>query len=319
MYQKVLAPLDGSQLAECVLPHLISLSKAFGSEVILVNVMESPTGIHDEPVDPLVWEMEKVEAGAYLNEIRSRLEDSGVERVSIKVLGGRPAQSIVDYIENNQIDLVVLGSHGETGLSRWNVSSVVRKVVQGAKRSTMIVPAYKANDKTPLKGADYKKVFVPLDGSQRAEYALSISVSISRYHQAELVIGHIIEKPELPYRGPLSDEDRKMVEQFVSRSKELSNQYLDVLKTRLAADYRTVLQVDEDIAEALHSMVEEENINLVILCAHGYSGKAAWPYGSITMSFIEYGTKPLLIVQDLEPEELIPTEAEMIAKETKGH
>lgn len=319
MYQKILAPLDGSQLAECVLPHLVSLSKAFDSEVILVNVMESPSGIHDEPVDPLVWEMEKVEAGAYLNDIRGRVEGAGLGQVSTEVLGGRPAQSIVAFVENNDIDLVILSSHGETGLSRWNVSSVVRKVVQGAKRSTMIVPAYKAKTDDPLTGAAYQEIFVPLDGSQRAEHALSASVSLSRFHHAQLVIGHVIERPELSCRSPLSEEDQQMVDRFVARSTKLSNEYLNSLRTRIATDYKTVQKVDEDIAEALHAMVDEEGIDLVILSAHGYSGNPKWPYGSITMSFIEYSTKPLLIVQDLKPEEFEPTEVENIAKETKGH
>jgi nucleotide-binding universal stress UspA family protein len=319
VYQKILAPLDGSSLAECVLPHLVSLSEGLDSEVILVNVIESPPRINDGPVDPLVWEMEKVESGAYLNEVRTRVENAGIARVSTEVLQGRPAQSILDYIDNNQINLVVLSSHGETGLSRWNVSGVVRKVVQGAKRSTMIVPAYKAEEKSPLKGAEYKKIFVPLDGSQRAEYALSVAVTLTRYHQAEMIIGHIIERPELSCRGPLSDEDRQMVDQFVARSTELSEQYLEGIKTRISADFRTVLGVDEDISEALHSMVEKQNINLVVLSAHGYSGKAKWPYGSITTSFIEYSTRPLLVVQDLAPEEIEPSEAELVARETKGH
>jgi len=60
-------------------------------------------------------------------------------------------------------------------------------------------------------------------------------------------------------------------------------------------------------------------VDLVLLGAHGYSGQRKWPYGSITTSFIEYGSMPLLIVQDLDPEEIELTQAEKAAAEEKGH
>ena len=60
-------------------------------------------------------------------------------------------------------------------------------------------------------------------------------------------------------------------------------------------------------------------MDLVVISAHGYSGNAKWPYGSLTTSFIEYGTTPLLIVQDLAPGEVALSEAQAAAREVKGH
>jgi nucleotide-binding universal stress UspA family protein len=63
----------------------------------------------------------------------------------------------------------------------------------------------------------------------------------------------------------------------------------------------------------------EEPVDLVVLSAHGYSGSAEWPYGSVALNFIAYGTTPLLIVQDLVESEARRSKAEAAAAESKGH
>ena len=70
---------------------------------------------------------------------------------------------------------------------------------------------------------------------------------------------------------------------------------------------------------SLHELVEREKADLVVLSGHGYSGRMEWPYGGVANSFVQYGTTPLLIVQDLSPEEIELTEAEAAIREIKGH
>jgi nucleotide-binding universal stress UspA family protein len=70
---------------------------------------------------------------------------------------------------------------------------------------------------------------------------------------------------------------------------------------------------------ALHEVVDREDADLVVMAAHGYSGRARWPYGSIALNFIAYGSKPLLMIQDVPPEEVALTEAERAARERAGH
>lgn len=319
MFNRILAPLDGSSLAESVLPHLISLAKAYRAQVILVQVLEETTGSAEGLVDPLQWEMIKTEAEAYLNDISTELKECGVKNVQTAFLEGEPAQRIVEFIRANEIDLVVLSSHGKTGLSRWNVSSVVRKVVQRANRSTMIVRAYRISERKETNQVRYERIMVPLDGSQRAEYALTTALTLTRFHEAQLIIGHVVGRPEIPRQLPLTDEDMQLIDQLVERVKDISMGYLDQLHGRLSMEFDHKLCVNDDVSATLHAMVEEAEADLVVLCAHGYSGKAKWPYGSVTTSFIEYGTTPLLMVQDLDPGEVEPTAAEKTAEETKGH
>ena len=79
------------------------------------------------------------------------------------------------------------------------------------------------------------------------------------------------------------------------------------------------LQVSDNAAATLHELVAQENIDLVVLSAHGYSGGTKWPYGSVALNFIVYGATPLLIVQDLSQDELESTQAEMATREHQGH
>jgi hypothetical protein len=126
----------------------------------------------------------------------------------------------------------------------------------------------------------------------------------------------------MPRRTPLTQEDIKLIDQFTQRCEVGATRYFDQLKPRLSSeeiDVRTLMVVSDNVAGTLHEIAEEENVDLVVLSAHGYSGTAKWPYGSAAISFIAYGTTPLLIIQDISPNEIELTQAEEAARERKGH
>ncbi len=319
MIHRVLAPLDGSALAECVLPHLLTLSEAYEAEIILAQVVECSSETDNQPVDPLRWEMRKAEALAYLQDVAERLQDAGASQVSVVLSEGKAALRIVELLQSRDVDLVVLSSHGKAGLSNWNVNSVVRKVIQQAHRSTMIIRAYQTQETQSLSSVHYHRLLVPLDGSRRAECALNIATSLANFQDSKMILGHAVLKPHMPSQVPLSVEDSALIDRFIERSQEAGVTYLDQVCKRLSIEAEPRLRVTEDITDALHALVEEEAVDLVILSAHGYSGKNKWPFGSVTTSFIEYGTTPLLMIQDLEPGSVEQTQAERAAAESKGH
>jgi nucleotide-binding universal stress UspA family protein len=172
MFERILVPLDGSSLAECVLPHAVAFAKAFDSECILVQVVESPTS-EDEihPVDPLDWRIKKAQVTSYLEEKAERLREAGLT-VEVVSLEGTPAVRICEFAEEKAVGLIIMSSHGKSGISRWNVSSVVQKTAQKARRSILIVRAY-TTKAIALTSLEYRKIILPLDGSRRAETALS--------------------------------------------------------------------------------------------------------------------------------------------------
>ena len=318
VFKKILVPLDQSQIAECVLPHAAAFAKIYDADVQLLHVLERPSpSDRFHPIDPLAWQFYKSEAEAYLNRIANSLNQVGLYP-KIVLLEGQPAQTIINYAISHDINLIMLSSHGQTGLSRWNVNSVVRKILQVLQVSSFLVRAYHPIA-TNMVDLQYHRLLVPLDGSLRSECVLPTAETFAQRHQASLLLGHVVVKPEMPRQTPLNQDDLDLIQNFVDRNLSAADNYFQRLLKRLTVDFIPRLLVSENIALSLHQLVEDEGIDLVMISAHGYSGYGKWPYGSLTSSFIEYGTTPLLIVQDLAQNDMPISPVEEAAKAIKGH
>ncbi len=318
MFEHILVPLDGSPLAECVLPHTVALAQAFGSRVTLLQALErGPTADRARSVDPLSWHLRKAEAEAYLGGLADRVRKLGF-RTESRLLEGQAAEQIIEFARGHDVELIILSSHGQSGLREWNISSVVQKIILRAYMPAMIVRAYQpcAGDLGSLR---YRRLLVPLDGSQRAECVLPLATTLARFHGSQLLLAHLVCRPEIPRRVPLTLEESELVSELTERNRLVASSYLEQIRSQLPVDVESRLLVSDDIAATLHDLVDQEDVSLVVLGAHGYSGRTKWPYGSVALSFIVYGTTPLLIVQDLCQEEVKRTQAEVAATEYKGH
>ena len=318
MFDRILVPLDGSSLAECVLPHAMAVAQAFDAQVTLLRVLERPRGSSlTQAIDPLEWQLIKTEAEAYLNGVATRLQEFGL-KTQKTLREGRAAEHIIEFASRNEIDLIVLSSHGQSGLSGWNVSSVVQKIILRAYTSTLIVPAYQSAHKD-LANVGYRQIMVPLDGSQRAENVLPPTTILSRFYGSQLLLVHLVQKPEMPSRTPLTPDEIELVNQITERNRQEATRYLEEIRSRSTVGVDTRSHISEGNSAELHNLVELEDIDLVVLGAHGHSGNPKWPYGGVTLSFIVYGTSPLIIVQDLSRDEVQKTVAEIVVREKKGH
>ena len=314
----ILVPLDGSRLAECVLPHAVALARAFGARVTLLRVVaQAHSTDQEQTIDPLRWHMRKTEAESYLDSVATHLREAEfhVDKVTLE---GEAANNVIEFAHEHDVGLILLSSHGQSGLSEWNVSSVVQKIILRAYMPVMIVRAYQipSND---LMGQRYKRVLVPLDGSQRAECVLPLASQLACSHDAQLLLAHAVRKPEVPRHMPLAESETELVDRMIKYNRLEAKKYLADLKDRLECNVELYLLESEDTAAALHDLVQREGVDLVALSAHGYTSTSRWPYGSMALNFIAYGTTPLLVMQDMSSEELEQTQAEMATKESKGH
>jgi nucleotide-binding universal stress UspA family protein len=317
MFKRILIPLDSSKLAECVLPHLVAIAQVCEPKVLLVRVSE-PFGVtaRMRMIDPVDWQIRKAEAESYLTGIAARLQNAGL-RVSTHLYDGRPAEQIIEVAQAWNADLIVMSSHGQSGLSPWNVSSVVQQVILRAHRSLMIIRAYQPVT-ADLTGLSYRKIFLPLDGSQRAEMPLTFAASLARAHGSEILAAHIVRQPDLPRRTSASQEDLLLANHLTERNQAEAVKYLEDLKTRIDVTIQTKLEISSSISRSLHQIADENDVDLTIISAHGYSGDTRWPYGSVGLGFIVYGSTPLMILQDLPTNRIEPTRAEIVARETGG-
>jgi nucleotide-binding universal stress UspA family protein len=318
MFKRILLPLDSSKWAECVLPHLVAIARICEPEVRLLRVSE-PFGVTARLrlIDPVDWQIRKAETESYLAGIAARLQNTGLQ-VSTQLHDGRPAEQIIEVAHSWNADLILMSSHGQSGISPWNVSSVVQQVILRAHRSLMIIRAYQpvTADLTELR---YHKIFLPLDGSQRAEMPLKFAESLAHAHNSEILAAHVVRQPELPRRTSASQEDLQLSNQLTERNRAEALKYLEDLESRIGVTIQTKLEVSPSISRSLHQIADENNVDLTILSAHGYSGDTRWPYGSVGLGFIVYGSTPLLILQDLPTNRIEPTWAEIAARETGGH
>ena len=301
MFDPILVPLDGSLLAECVLPHAIAIARAFNARIILLRVLEkNQVNGSAQIFDLLNWQIKKTEAKLYLEKISARLLKSQL-KIKATVLEGLAAESITEFAENQGVKLIILSSHGRSGLSQWGISSVTQKVIFSAPTSILIIRAHQqiANE---LMEQPYRQILVPLDGSQRAEYALPLITLLARFHKSRTHILHVVKTPEMARQMPPVQDDVDLSNRIVARNQEEAIRYLEQVESRShldGIDVQTHLITSDNAAAALHGLVEQENIDMVALNAHGYSGNIQWPYGSMVVNFILYGKVPLLIVQDL--------------------
>ena len=140
MYKRILLSLDGSPLAEQALPHAIAHARHFQAELILLRVLEpfaqitglSPAKLEQIDQQANIWAREYLERIA----ASAQQEDILVQSVTAD---GRPHIAITQFAETNQVDLIVMCTRGQSGLSRWLMGSVADRVVRGAGVPVLVV------------------------------------------------------------------------------------------------------------------------------------------------------------------------------------
>lgn len=138
MYEKILVPLDISKLAEVALPYAEELAGRLGSEVTVLSVSESAEAQkyneHQTYIEKVV-EATKRGAGRYVD------KPKGAIKVKPVVLVGHPAEVIVDYADKEHIDLIIIATHGRSGIRRWTLGSVAEKVLRAGSTPVLLVRA----------------------------------------------------------------------------------------------------------------------------------------------------------------------------------
>jgi len=149
MYRKILVPLDGSKLAECALPHAVDMAKAYAAEMVLVSVTEEVEGFRavsdasqpsEERLVPEAGGKLEEQARKYLNRVAQGIAKEGVE-VTTEVQFGKPADGIMVAAMLYDCDVIVMSSHGRSGVSKWTHGSVAEKVFRVSHTPVLMIPA----------------------------------------------------------------------------------------------------------------------------------------------------------------------------------
>jgi nucleotide-binding universal stress UspA family protein len=308
MQREILVPLDGSPLAETILPHAQLLAQSTGSAVTLLsavptvltaNAVAGPLGL--EPYDEHAWETDVTYAHDYLVGVAARLEVEGL-RVRAHVVEGAPAPVILDYAARHPaVSTIAMATHGRSGLGRWVFGSVAAQVLHGAAIPLLLVRPH-AGPRGPQTPAarPYKTILVPLDGSSLAEQALTQAATLAGRDGAALLLVAAVPEPDAHVGRPGHDTQPRS-RAAAARVAEAAR--LEGYLGRTAAHLReqglgagTALPAGPAADAILHA-AETSGADLIVMASHGRSGLARLWLGSVAAKVVQGATRPVLLVR----------------------
>ena len=310
----ILIPLDGSALAEQVLPHVRLLAPILAARVRLLRVVSDEEVAcvlaHDgalahelgerspvrHPSAEQLRDLLRQRAADYLAARAVQLREAGVE-ADVVVRDGSPAEQIIAVAEHEHETVIAMVTHGYSGLRRWTLGSVADKVLHAATTPIFLV---RATAPTPAGAIALQRIMVPLDGSAIAEQALPLAIRLARSARAELILLQVVAPP-VEYVPGLSPFSRPLPEsiQFPDVLREQAQQQLSAAIDRFGTSevaMRPVVMLGYPAEEIVDAAMARQ-ADLIVMATHGYSGLKRWALGSVADKLLHASTIPLLLVR----------------------
>jgi nucleotide-binding universal stress UspA family protein len=301
MFEKILVPLDGSELAEKAIPYAKAIASAKGSEIVLFAVSLFTSG---DKQDRLLK--------SYLELQAKNLGSSGL-KVTFAVAYGNVADEISNFTEKNKIDLKVISTHGYSGLKQWFMGSVAMKVLNIAHTPLLLVKSRTA-DKAAVK---FNKILFPVDGSAFSVVPIPYIAELVKGTGAQVIVVQVVEPPVVPsysqdrpinptwqqYRDVLWEEGEKQAKGNLELlEKDLKQHGLNVV-TKL---------IRGEVVPNIMKVAADEKVDLIVMSTHGRTGAARWAYGNVARRLVEESPQPVLAIRPSIPEgqvsPVIPTQ-----------
>ena len=287
MFNRILVPLDGSELAEQALPDVEELARAFDSEVVLVGVCES-----DDRKEAHMCQI-YISSGAEQLEKNLAGSNSNVQSV---VLHGNAAERILNYAKENDADLIFMASHGRSGIAQWSLGGTVHKVLQKVHIPLIIIRAEETAEQ-PAKVRLFNRILMTLDGSEMGEAALPYIAGLTGRLESEVILFRVVEHGKhVRSIGGLEYVPYKDLDMYSMKIK--AEKYLDGISSQLAgtkAVVRREVRVGDSPREII-KFAEEIDCSLIAMASHGRSGIEAWVHGSVTSKVLQAGDRAVWFV-----------------------
>jgi len=290
-FKRLLVALDGSELSERAIPYAQAIAKTRGSEVILFTVSIASVEQLDRPMK------------AYLELKAKELQSQDIKASSAIAYGNVPDE-IVGFADKNNIDLVIISTHGYSGIKRWVLGSVARKVLYGTSVQVLLVKS-----KAPkVPKVELKKLLLPLDGSPFSESPIPSVEQLTEGTGAETVLTLVSEPPLVPSYGdhPINPTWEKHRDTLWAETKQQASEYLKMMETRLNKQGMKVKsQVIPGelgrVAETILQAAQKEKVDLITMATHGRSAVSRWVYGGVANRIVEQSVQPVLLIRPSVP------------------
>lgn len=288
----IIVPLDGSELSERAIGLGVAFAQAYDARLALVHVLEEPVALD---LLPSLVIPDRDAAEAYLRRLAGTMPDS-VE-VSIHAVRGNPVDTLLDLTEGNPESMLVMSTHGRSGLGRLMLGSVADKVLRGAS-----VPVALVRGAGTPRVRGLHTLLVPLDTSSFSETALPVAVDLARRLDATIGLVHVCEPfwvspyaSAVPELSGVNDDRASDVERECLTN---GRAYLDRLAGDIRADgTRVVWEVRfGKPADEILRAAETTAADLIVMSTHDRTGIRRLALGSVTNEVLHRGTTPILAI-----------------------
>lgn len=287
IYRTILVPLDGSEAAEAVLELAKNLAVRSGAALMLLHVCRPEQAdyerLHSAYIER-VADLVQRDISKICETVQCHFE--GVKAIASPVLlNGEPVEEIVRYAEENEVSMILMATHGRSGLAHSVMSDTTNRIVRNA-----LVPVWLMRTLGPdeIVCAEWplKRVLVPLDGSERAEKVLPYAADYAKLFDAELVLMRVCEQAEITADYPEASRATSWdehVRQVSSHYQAQCSVYLEVVKDRLQ-DMGLKVTTEAllgDAAEEIIGYIRQNRCDLVAMTTYGRTGMARWVADSL--------------------------------------
>jgi nucleotide-binding universal stress UspA family protein len=320
MFKRILVPLDGSERAERAIPVAARITSAFRGSLLFVRVILPPTdwGSRSFALQSTAPEEELAQGAKYLSDVVLRYTaDLAGSKIATEVISGVTSSTIFSEAHTEQADLIVMCSHGETGLKRWLLGSVAQQAV---RRSPVPVLVLNEHGMVSLPAADQSlRVLVPVDGFPLSETALEpaarLIAALAAPSQGALHILYVVHLSTFDQRFISQAHGTSIEAEVRTQATQEAQVYLHSLRAYLHQGPLATLPltitssvvVNTDVAGTILRQAEPSTeaqagngYAFIALATHGRTGLRRWFLGSITEHILGATKLPLLIVRPQE-------------------
>lgn len=291
---RLLIPMDGSQLAECVLQHARAFARAFDVDICLLHVVGRDP---QHSTDEFDWGLRQAESLAYLKGIERKFEDLPVT-VESHIVGGNTAEAIIEFAKSHHIDLIILSAYGRGGLTQFPYGSTVQKVVSRARQSILLVrPTANSRKDAQVRNG---RILVAFDGSQRSRWALCLAATMARANGVGISILRVVQTPESADLAYENAEAKQLFRQLTNIASREATRQLEDLQARLLAglDVRTQILSAPAVVPVIEQCACADDIGLLILSSHSDGDGNGHAQGPISEMLLAHCKTPTLVFQD---------------------
>lgn len=285
MFETVLVPTDGSDCAQAAVGYAEDLGRQYDATVHTLCVVDSRRIENAPQYDTL--KKERVEIVESASE---RLSSRGIQ-AEHAVRTGIPHKSILEYASEQGVDLVVMGTHGRTGVERYLLGSVTEKVIRLSDTPVLTVNA--ATDETAT--YPYTDVLVPTDGSEGAEAAAAPAIDIAGSYDARLHTLSVIDTMALGVDVPSSG--------LLDALEESAESAVERMREQATGDSVSAVETTTEHGNPYRRItdyIDEHDISLVVMGTHGHTGIARYLLGSVTEKVVRTSPAPVMTVRQPE-------------------